>query len=179
LAIFRRIPTWGQVAPVYALIVLMIYSWTMIWFFWKLPSLIDFLNIGEILSVLTYPLATNLIESLLVLCAPLLLSVILPQKWFHDVFVARGAALVLAGLLYAIFLAFQFQTINGYPDAVLNIWSLALAAGIIGLIVFVVGRTPLLRKGIEALADRSTIFLYITIPLSVIALLLILIRLVA
>jgi hypothetical protein len=146
---------------------------------WKLPSLIDFLNIGEILSVLTYPLATNFIESLLVLCAPLLLSLILPEKWFHAVFVARGAALAISGLGYAIFLAFQFQTINGYPDAFLNMWSLALVAGIIGLIVFVVGRTPLLRRGIEGLADRAIIFLYITIPLSVVALLWILIRMAA
>jgi hypothetical protein len=70
----------------------------------------------------------------------------------------------------------QFQSINGYPDSFLKVWSFALALAIIALIVYLVGRTPILRRALEALADRSIIFLYFTIPLSVIALLVILIR---
>ncbi len=171
LAIFKRIPPWGRGLQVYAVGAVVVYSWTLLWFFWKLPSLIDFLNLGEILSAFAYLLTVNFVESLLVLVAPLLLSLILPQKWFCDQFIARGAGLVLAVTGYLIILAFQFQTINGYPDIFLKTWSVAFAAALIAVIVFLVGRFVVLRNALEALADRTTIFLYLTIPLSLIALL--------
>src|SRR5512140_447536 len=99
-----KIPTWQQIVPVYAVIVLVIYTWTILWFFWKLPSWTFFLNVGEMLTMLAYSLATNFAESLLVLCGPLVLGLVLPRKWFSEVFVARGAALSLAGLGYMMFL---------------------------------------------------------------------------
>ena len=70
----KRIPSWGKIVPVFAVIVLIVYAWTIIWFFWKLPSWLFFLNAGEILTAFAYSLATNLAESLVVLCAPLLLA---------------------------------------------------------------------------------------------------------
>ena len=179
MAIFKRFPPWRQLLPVYGVAVLLIYSWTDIWFFWKLPALISFLNIPEILSVYGYLLATNFLESLLILCVPLLMSLILPQRWFHDQFISRGAALVIILAGYFMLLAFQFQTIDGYPDLFLKIWSVILAFGLISLIVVFAPRIHLVRKVIESLADRAIIFPYITIPLSLVAILAILIRLLA
>lgn len=177
--IIKRIPALAQVLPVYAVAVLMIYSWTILWFFWKLPSLIDFLNIDEILSAFAYILAVNFLESLLVICVPLLLTLILPRKWFYDLFIVRGAALVISFLGFVILLAFQFQTINGYPDLLLNVWSIALTVLIIIFIVYMAGRVTILQKVLGVLADRATIFLYLTIPLSLIAGIVIFFRLMA
>ena len=176
MAIFKRIPSWGQVAPVYAVIVLMVYAWTIVWFFWKLPSWLFFLNAGEIAIAFAYALATNLLESLVVLCAPLFMSLALPKKWFYDLFVARGAALALSGLAYMMYLANQFKTKDDYPSLTLKPWTLGLAVAGILVIVYLAGRLNLFRKLLEVLADRAIIFLYISLPLSLIALVVVIFR---
>lgn len=73
-------------------------------------------------------------------------------------------------------LANQFTTNDSYPSLSLKAWSLALALAALLLLVFLAGRIGIVRKTIELLADRMTIFLYISIPLSVISILAILIR---
>ncbi len=169
MGIFKRIPDWKEIAPVYAVIVLMIYTWTIMWFFWKLPSWLFFMNAGEILLVFIYSVSTNFVESLIILCAPIFLCMVLPRQWFHDVFVSRGTALVAAGLGYMMFLALQFQAKNDYPAIYLKAWSLALALLILSFIVFLAGKISIPRKALEAVADRATIFLYVTIPVSIIS----------
>lgn len=171
-----QLPTWEQVIPVYAVIVLVVYTWTILWFFWKVPSWTFFLNVGEVLTVLAYSLATNFAESLLVLCAPVLLSLILPRKWFRDVFVARGAALSASGLGYMVFLANQFRNKDDYPTLYLQIWSVALALALIALVVYACGRIVVARKITVALADRLSIFVYILVPLSIVSLLVVIAR---
>jgi hypothetical protein len=173
---FRRFPSREQLAPVYAVAVLMLYTWTILWFFWKLPSWIFFMNAGEILITFMYSLATNFVESLIVLCAPILLCLLLPRQWFHDVFVARGSSVVLAGLGYMMYIAFQFQTKNDYPSLSLKGWSVALAALLILFIVFITGKISISRKVLEVVADRATIFLYVSIPASLIAVLVVLVH---
>ncbi len=160
----------------YAVIVLMIYTWTIMWFFWKLPSWLFFLNTGEILTIFMYSLAVNFVESLIVCCVPILLSAILPQAWFHDAFVPRGTALAIAGLGYMMYLAVQFQTKNDYPSLNLKAWSLALAVAAISLIVFLAGRINVSRKVLQAVAEQATIFLFITIPVSMVSVLVVLFR---
>jgi hypothetical protein len=175
-AFFRRIPGWPQIIPVYGVIVLMVYTWTLLWFFWKVPSWLFFLNAGEILTSLAYVLATNFTESLLVVCGPLFLALVLPKKWFHDVFIARGASLSMAGLGYMMFLANQFRNNSDYPSASLHPWTVALAAAGIGVLVYLCGQIALLRKIVEAVADRVSIFVFILTPLGIISLLVVLVR---
>ncbi len=160
------------------MIVLMIYTWTIMWFFWKLPSWLFFMNAGEILLNFIYSLSVNFTESIIVLCAPILLCMLLPRKWFYDVFVSRGTALALAGLGYMMYLAFQFETKNDYPSLNLKAWALVLAIAAILLIVYLAGKISLPKKILEVVADRATIFLYITIPISVISILVVLVHIV-
>jgi len=134
------------------------------------------MNVGEIALVYAYMLATNFLESLLVLCIPIALSLILPSKWFRDSFVAHGASLVMLGLGYLIFLAYQFPTKNSYPGALLKLWSIALALGIILLLDFIAGRTAFIKKAVEFIAEQATIFLFVYMPLSLISLLIVLPR---
>jgi hypothetical protein len=168
LAISRRFPGWGQIAPVYAVIVLILYTWTILWFFWKIPSWLLFMNIQELLSAFAYALATNLLESLAVLSALILASMILPGRWFKDLFVARGAMLAAAGLGWMIFVANQFKIKADYPGWLIDLSPLVLV-GII-LLVVAAGAIPSVRRTIEALAVRLTVFLFLSIPLSVLAL---------
>jgi hypothetical protein len=174
-----RFPRWAQIIPVFGVIVLVIYTWTLMWFFWEVPSWLYYLRTGELLVLLAYAFATNLAESLVVLCGPLLLALLLPKKWFSDVFVARGAAVSLAGLGSAIFVAEQFSDKNTYPAFWLKIPILAAAAVAIGVIAYLCGRIGLVRRLLEALADRVSIFAYVAAPLGVISLVVVGIRLLA
>src|SRR5512146_2034650 len=82
MSLFRRhLPHWGQVIPVYGMIAIVLYSWTLMRFFWKLPSWLYFLNGGEILGSLAYLLVINFLESLVFLCGPLFLAFVLPKGW--------------------------------------------------------------------------------------------------
>ena len=172
-----RLPGWLQLAQVYSIAVLIIYSWTILWFFWKLPTWQIFLTTGEILRVLAFSLATNMVESLVLLCIPVLLALILPRTWFSDVFVARGASLTMTGLAYLMFLGDQLKFQGAFPSTALEPWLLALPLGALALIVYLVGKIALFRRMVESLADRATIFLFVMPPLSVISLLVVLVGL--
>ncbi len=172
----RRIPGWAQVLPVYGVIVIMVYAWTLLWFFWRVPGWLYYLNVAEILTALAYELASNLAESLLVLCAPLLLALVLPGKWFRDVFVARGAALCIAALGYMMLLAYQFNNKDSYPGAFLKPSTLVLVLIGIGALVYLCGRIPPVRRLLEVLADRLSIFAYILVPLSMLSTLVVIVR---
>lgn len=174
MAIFNRFPRAGQVAAVYAVITLVVYSWTLLWFFWEYPSWLYFLNIGEILSILAYSLANNFAESLAVLAVPVVLAVVLPGKRFREAFVARSLALVLPILGYMMYVARQFDEKLDYPSAALDLAPLVLAGAL--LLVFVVGRVGFVRKTLEAFADRAVVFNYLSIPVSVLAVVLVGIR---
>ena len=134
------------------------------------------MNAGELALIYAYVLATNFLESLLVLSAPVILSFILPPKWFRDLFVARGTSLVIFGLGYAMLLASQFQNRDDYPGVLLKVWSVALAIGVIVLLVFVAGKTPFIKRAVEVIAEHATIFLYVYVPLSLISLIVVLPR---
>lgn len=174
MAIFKRIPKAGQIAAVYAVIMFPIYSWTLLWFFWKYPSWSFFMNIGEILVMLAYALANCFAESLVVLLIPVLVAFILPQKWFYDNFIARGVALMLPILGYIMYLAYQINGELDYPSQALDWAPVVLVAAF--LLVFLAGKPGLLRKALEAIADRMTIFIYLFVPLSILSIIVVAIQ---
>jgi hypothetical protein len=174
LSIFNRLPKFSQIAPVYALSVLLVYGWTILYFFWKLPSWLFFMTIGEILVVFAYAMSVNLLESLFVLLIPILLSLLLPKKWFYDTFVVRGSALVLLFLGYSMFLTTRFQSEEGYPKTLL-LWSV-FALFVIAFLVYILGKIRIMGKVLEAVSDRAIIFLYLFIPISLISLLVVIFR---
>jgi hypothetical protein len=176
LAIFKRLPKRPQVAAVYAVIVLVIYAWTILWSFWKLPSWLYFMSIGEILTIYAYSLTTNLFESLLVLCLPLGLCLILPRKWFSDVFITRSVIVVLSLLGFAAYILTQFQSREDYPGGIVRLIPFVFLASL-GL-AFLVGKIKPLVKAVDFFAEQATVFLYITIPLSLVSLLVVAVRLI-
>lgn len=168
-SLLGRFPRWAQIIPVFGVIVLVVYTWTLMWFFWEVPSWLYYLRTVELLSLLAYAFATNLAESLVILGGIVALAVILPQKWFREVFVARGAAVSIAGLGCAIFLAEQFTDKNIYPAFWLRIPTLLVVAVAIGVLAYLCGRIRLVRRFLEAVADRVSIFAYIAAPLGVLS----------
>ncbi len=178
MAIFKRFPKWSQLIPVYAVESLVIYTWTIMWFFWKLPSWLYFLNASEVGISLAYILATNFVESILVLCVPVFLGFILPRRWFLDVFVARAACLVLLGLGYMIYLAQLVQAKVDHPTFSYRLEPIAFAGGLILVSTFVVTSIKPVCKVIEWFSKQATILLYLITPVSIISVLVVAFRLI-
>ncbi|HEY9153124.1 MAG TPA: hypothetical protein VIN60_09590 [Anaerolineales bacterium] len=131
--------------------------------------------LGNIAIVFAYSIATDFLESLTVLLLPLFFCIILPGKWFKDVFLSRGSSLVIFGLGYMMYLSSHIASNNdSYPT------NLVRPIPVIGLLMllmtFLVGRIGFLRKLFEQLADRATIFSYIFLPVSFLSLLVVVIR---
>ena len=172
--ISNRIPKQKEILPVYAIIVLMIYGWTILKFNYNVPGWLYFLNIGEMMSIFAYSMTVNLLESMIVLLGVIAVGVVLPKKWFADAFIARGVSLSILALGLMMYIADQFNTKEYYPADIIR-WLPAVLI-LIGLVIYFLGRVPFARKAIEFFADRAIIFLYISIPVSALSLIVVLIR---
>jgi len=175
MSMLARVPRLRQIWPVYAVVVLMIYSWTLLWFFWKLSGWLIYLRLDEILTIFAYSSAVNFIESLIVLLGLVAVSVILPQKWFYDHFVTRGTILVLVGLGYLMYVASRMQTIDGFPESLILRFTIPVILLAV-LVILAADRFAALRSVFEELANRATIFLYIFLPISLVSLLVVIFR---
>jgi hypothetical protein len=147
----------------------MVYGWTIVWFFWKLPSWLYFMTMGEIGGIFAYSMAMNFLESLTVVLAPVLLCLLLPSNWFFDNFIARGVSLAMLWLGYSMLFTTQMQDAEGYPKNLLVMSVLAVLLAI--PLASVVGKISIVRKFLEAFSDRAIVFLYLSIPISAISLL--------
>ena len=174
LSITEKIPKLQDIAPVYAVIVMMIYPWTLTRYFWKLSGWILFASGGDLAAFFAYMVVVNLLESILILLVPLAMSIILPRKLFYDRFKTRSVALVLFGLGFLIYLSRNLHADAPFPLTLVQ--RLPVAGVAILVLVFLVDQVGFLRRVLDELANRLTIFLYISIPVSVIALLVVLVR---
>lgn len=174
MVLLKRIPALSQIIPVYAVIVLVVYSWTILWFFWKLPSWSFFMSVDEILVVIAYFLSVNFLESICVLILLVLLCVVLPQKWFYDAFIVRATTCAILSLVYAMYFTFQMQLVDEYPKSLLLLTFPVF--GIIFFLAYLSGKFEIVRKVVESFADRAIIFLYLSIPLSLISIVVVVFR---
>jgi hypothetical protein len=176
-ALQARIPDKRNIVTVLAVAMFLVYTWTLFTSFWKLPSWLFFLQVGEILSIYAYAFVVNFIESMLLLFIVLLPAIFLPRKWWTDAFIPRGFAFILIMLGSATLHMALYRT----PDAravFINgqfIWwvvTLLLAV----LLTWLAGRVKWLRSVLENMADRFVVFLYIYLPLTLVALLIVVAR---
>ena len=152
---------------------MMVYGWTITWCLWKIPSWTYFLTPGDILGILAYSFAIDFLESLAILLLILVVSLLLPGKWIRDSFIARGVAAAVLFLGYLMYFSYSFKTIevNDYPQRLASLTPAVI--GLISFLVFLVGRIAVLRRAVEEFSTRAVIFLYISVPISAIALLLV------
>lgn len=159
----RFLPDISQVVSVYGVIAIIIYNWSVYWFFWKLSSWVKYLQIGEIIEILSYVLVMEFIESLLILCIPLSLSIILPHSWFKDFFVVRGTICIVSILAYFIFLSSQLQSISDFSQDLFK--TIPFLGGIIFILIFASTKIKIVYKMIEGFSNRASLFGYITLPI--------------
>ncbi len=173
-----RLPNRQNILSVYAVIVFLVYSWTLFASFYKLPSWMFYLTAGQILSIYAYAFSVDLLESILALAGVLLLdfTIFLALRNMEE-FQSRSILVVLGVMISSMarFVLFpDYEEIGAFLSGELIWWGIALP---LGLVVAVAGsKTKQVRKILEGLAGRAIVFLYIYIPLSLISLMVVLIR---
>ena len=174
----ERLPKSQAILQVYAVIAVMLSAWTITAFLWKLRAWLLVLNLGEILTVFSYAMVTNLIESLIVLFLLLLVCILLPPRLFRDEFAARGVILS-AGLIGSLMLYLKLYMIFGLDSAI----RLLIAPFVLLLVMaFLLAFSSKFRfvSTIQSIflwiSDRLVVFLYILIPLYVIVFVYVLFR---
>lgn len=172
----NRLPTLRDIISVFAVITFMIQAWTINLFFGQLSSWTNFLDLGEILSIFSYRIAESFIESLIILGLLVLVAIILPQRIFRNVFLARGAAFAMIFLCSIIVFWKRFQSDPGVLMAdYIQLWtfaSLLLAL----LISYASTKYQALVDFFEWISESMTVFLYFLIPLSLISVTVVVIR---
>jgi hypothetical protein len=173
----ERLPARRDLLSVFATAAFIVYTWTMCVSFWKLPSWLFFLETGEILSIYSYAFLVNFVESVLLLSAALVPCIFLPRVWWRDIFVARGAILVVAILGTVQLNLSRYPTLDLrdlFIESQLVWWFHALWLTV--LITWMAGRVERLKKGLENVADQLSVFLYVYIPLTVVGLIIVIVR---
>ena len=171
-----RFPPIQQILAVYGIIALFIHGWTLIRFFWKLPSWEHFLTYGEISISLAYSMALNLLECISIMFVLLVLCAVLPPKWFRNLFTARASSMVLLGLGFMVYVALNITTGDNdhYPADLVRLAPFVGAA--ILAVTFLIGWIKPVRALLENLAERASIFSYIFLPLGIVSLLFVVAR---
>ena len=91
----RRLPRVEEILDVLGVSVFVLFSWSLRGFLYNLPSFLHSLSVGAILGILCYMMAFALLESLLLVCCLLLISIVLPGKWYRDGFAYKGFLTIL------------------------------------------------------------------------------------
>ena len=112
---FQRLPKPQAIVQVYAVIAFMFSAWTIVAFAWKLSTWLLTLNIGEIFTIFSYAMLTNLLESLVVLLLLLVGSALLPPRFLRDDFIVRGTILSI-GLIGALMVYLGFNRALGQEN---------------------------------------------------------------
>ena len=168
----KRFPNRQAILQVYAVIAVMFSAWTMTAFLWKLSAWLLILNIGEIFTIFSYSMVTNLLESLIVLVLLLAVCAVLPASCLCDDFVVRGtilAAGLIGSLMAFVKLHMEFGIASGNKLFIGPLVVLLLTALLLSFppkFRF----TLFLHSAIRWISDRMLVFLYVLIPLFVILL---------
>lgn len=166
----KRLPKPQAILQVYAVIAVMFSAWTITAFLWKLPAWLLILNLGEILTVFSYGIVTNLLESLMVLGLLLIACALLPSRVLRDEFVVRGTILSLGlvgSMMAFVKLEMQFGIESGLR---LLLGPLAVLLLTAALLVFPrrFRVVSLVDSAVLWISDRLTVFLYVLVPLFVV-----------
>ena len=177
--LFReRLPDAKSIWGVYATIVFLVYSWTLITSFYKLPSWMFYLTIDQILSIYAYSFSVNLLESILFLAGVLSLEFALfPGMGKNNEFQSRSvlmALIVLASFMLRLILFRLHENPGAFVSGELLWWGVTLP---LSLFVAVFGpKINIVKNILEGISDRAVVFLYIYPPLSMLSLIVLLIR---
>lgn len=171
----KRLPSKRDIPPVLAVIVVIVYGWSIVVFLWKIPSWILFLRLDEIAVIFAYMLVTSLLGSIVFIALLLFFCMLLPLKYFRENFSTQGAlvSLTLLGSL-SVFINRYSKTGADF----LKYGPIWLFATILCTFLFAYAGTKFhfLRDITFWITDRLVVFLYFIAPLSVLSLIVVIAR---
>jgi hypothetical protein len=163
----KRFPKPQAILQVYAVIAFMLSAWTITAFSWKLSTWLLTLNLGEIFTVFSYAMLTNLLESLFVLMLLLVVSALLPSRFLRDDFIVSGT-IISIGLIGSLMM---FLGLNRVFNDGKVVTLLSGPIVMISSMIFLLGfssRFQWLRSAALWISDRLIVFLFVLLPLFVI-----------
>jgi len=160
----NRLPNLQAILQVYAVIAVMLSAWTITAFLWKLSAWLLILNLGEIFTVFSYVIVTNLVESLIVLFLLLLACVLLPHQILRDDFVVRGGILSI-GFIAALMVFVKIEMQFGLESRTLLLIGPLAILLLNAVLLSFSSKIRFLHSGILWISDRLVVFLYILVPL--------------
>jgi hypothetical protein len=174
----KQFPDKKDIVGVYAVIVFLLYSWMLVTSFYMLPSWMFYLTIGQILSLYAYSFSLNLFESILLLAGILILEFTIFLGFKKDQeFQSRSILLVvfLLGVMMTRLIVFKgYEESSAFVSSEFLWWGIGLPTSL--LLAVVGAKMKWLQYALNVISERLTIFLYIYIPLSFFALIIVLIR---
>jgi ABC-type phosphate/phosphonate transport system permease subunit len=174
-----RLPTRSEALSVFSIFVFFVFSWTLYRSSWYVPSWLEYLSVWSVLIVVAYVLAFALFESAFMLALVVFFSLFFPRKVFKEKYVLQGSSLAVLISVGAVLLQRKINLVYR-----LELWQL-LAYPLVGLLLcvllvvllaFLFDRIPLLSRLVSTVVERMVIFVYIYVPLGLLALLVVLVR---
>ena len=161
------------------------YSWSIVIFFWDIPSFLLRYSTTDILGYAAYQFMFALFESILVTIFVIFFSFILPAKFIRNTFQNSGTALVFAFALNAIFFKELFNIINwatvSLPlnaliatQLVIGLWICSLITLPIGFVI--ASKKVKVERGINKFVENLSILVSLYVFWSIIGTLIVIIR---
>lgn len=177
MAIFKqRLPGWAELLPVIGVIAFPIYTWSILVYFWHVPSLVLNLRLTDVMVVLAYLLSFALLETFGITSILLILSFILPLRWLRHQFIPMGTAIALMFTCWALLMQWSIK-FRSWKPGILLLWHLAFLLLCI-MVYRLIIRRPKLKAQLASLADRLLVLVYFYLPLSLVSLAVVTIRLI-
>ena len=164
-----RLPLFSQIIPVFSVLALFVYGWELYRYVWRLPSWLHYLTLGDLLGIFSYAMLAGFAESLFLLGLLLGLYALLPARFLKNNFVIRGTAISLGWFVSLIGFWITYERVSQTIGEYVEIWTLG-ALALTGLLAWLSMKVGWLGSFLAAFADRTTIFLYLFIPLSLLSL---------
>jgi hypothetical protein len=170
-------PDFESARNVYAVIVFLLYSWTLSTSFYQLPSWIFYMNIKEIASIYAYAFSLNILESIFLLVFILFLESTILYKLPRKDFQWRSTItlLVLLGSsMLRLTVLGEYTEKEIFVSGQLIWWVYTMI--FYAMLLIATLKISLLRRLFEGFAERVVIFLYIYVPLSIVSIVVIVLR---
>jgi hypothetical protein len=171
----NRFPKFQEIIPVYAVNVVILYTFSL-WFSFQdfSRNWILYMDIKDIFGAFAYIITGSFIESLLAIGFLIFVYFLFPSSAKQGRFVLYGTTLTITFLLA---LMLRAGTYAGVSDILKNNNMIfAFFAACTLTLSLVAERLKFARSAIETFADRCVIFLYIYLPLSLLAVMVAVIR---
>jgi hypothetical protein len=180
-SIGQRIPGQRQVFPVFSIIEFFVFTWALYRISNQAPSWLLYLSAWNVVTLLIYVLASALFESVTILVLVLLICLVFPARFFKEIFIAQGSAIVVILSLGAILMQQKTSVIYSLELWQLIVCSLLFLVALVAIVLlfaYLLNHSNRLRSILESLTTRMTVFGYCYTLIGLISLIIVMARII-